>query len=140
VAAHVAEVEEDATLFSTHGFPEQDEVGSGDKRQALTLFTTGANLDLDEPRAHVFLNTGTSDDKLDGWYLDTGATHLMMGCRELFTDLDTSTRGTVQFGDESKVEIHGVGSIIFEAKMGKHWVLHGIYYILALHNSIMSLS
>jgi hypothetical protein len=46
----------------------------------------------------------------------------------------------VRFDDESKVEIHGVGSIIFEAKTGKHRVLHGVYYILALRNSIMSLS
>jgi hypothetical protein len=92
----MAKVEEDATLFSAHSFPEQDEAGSGDKRQAPTLFTTGANLDLDELRAHVFLNTGTSGDKLDGWYLDTSATHHMTGCRELFTDLDTSTRGTVE--------------------------------------------
>jgi hypothetical protein len=37
------------------------------------------------------------------------------------------------------VEIHGVGSIIFEAKMGEHRVLHGVYYISALRNSIMSL-
>jgi hypothetical protein len=135
----VAEAEEDATLFSTHSFPEQDEARSSDKRQAPTLFTTGANLDLDESWARVIINTGTSGDKLDGWYLDTGVTHHMTGCRELFTNLDTLTRGTVRFSDESKVEIHGVGSIIFEAKTGEHRVLHGVYYIPALRNSIMSL-
>jgi hypothetical protein len=131
VAAHVAEADEDATLFSAHGFPELDEAGSGDKRQASTFFTAGANLNLDEPRARVFLNTGTSGGKLDGWYLDTGATHHMTGRRELFTDLDTLARGTVRFGDESKVEIHNIGSIIFEAKTGEHLVLHGVYYIPA---------
>jgi hypothetical protein len=140
VAVHVVEAEENATLFSAHSSPELDEAGSGNKRQASTLFTTGANLDLDEPQARVFLNTGTSGDKLNGWYLDTGAAHHMTGRRELFTDLDTSARGTVRFGDESKVEIHGVGSIIFEAKTGEHRVLHGIYYIPTLRNSIMSLS
>jgi hypothetical protein len=76
---------------------------------------------------------------MDGWYLDSGATHHMTGLRELFTDLDTTSRGTVRFGDESKVEIAGVGSIIFEAKSGEHRVLHGVYYIPALRNSIMSL-
>jgi hypothetical protein len=45
----------------------------------------------------------------------------------------------VRFGDESKVEIHGIGSIIFEAKTGEHRVLHGVDFIPALHNSIMSL-
>ena len=59
--------------------------------------------------------------------------------RELFTNLVCKGRGTVKFGDASKVEIHGIGSIIFEAKTGKHRVLHGVYYIPALHNSIMSL-
>jgi hypothetical protein len=59
----------------------------------------------------------------------------MTGRHELFTDLDTSARGTVRFGDESKVENHGIGSIIFEAKTGEHRVLHGVYYILALRNS-----
>jgi hypothetical protein len=63
----------------------------------------------------------------------------MTGHRELFIDLDTSPRGTVRFGDELKVEIHGVGSIVFEAKTGENWVIHGVYYILALRNSIMSL-
>jgi protoheme ferro-lyase len=57
VAAHVAEAEEDAALFSVHGFPEQDEAWSGDKHQAPTLFTAYANLDLDEPWARVFLST-----------------------------------------------------------------------------------
>jgi hypothetical protein len=63
----------------------------------------------------------------------------MTGRRDLFIDLDTSARGTVRFGDELKVEIHGVGSIVFEAKTGEHWVLHGVYYIPALCNSTMSL-
>jgi hypothetical protein len=56
---------EDATLFSAHGFPELDDVGS-DKRLAPTLFAAGANLNLDEPQTHVFLNTCTNSDKLDG--------------------------------------------------------------------------
>jgi hypothetical protein len=63
----------------------------------------------------------------------------MTGRRELFIDLDTLARGMVRFGDESKVEIHGVRSIVFEAKTGEHQVIHGIYYIPALCNSIMSL-
>ncbi|XP_066383834.1 uncharacterized protein [Miscanthus floridulus] len=71
-----------------------------------------ASLDIDEPRARAFLNTG-SEDKLDGWYLDSGATHHMTGRRELFSDLDTSVRGSVRFGDTSRVEIQGVGSIVF---------------------------
>jgi len=94
---------------------------------------------IDEPQACAFLNTGFGEDKLDGWYLDSGATHHMTGRRELFSDLDTSVRGSVRFGDASRVEIQGVGSIVFQAKTGEHRVLHGVYFIPALRNSIMSL-
>jgi hypothetical protein len=76
---------------------------------------------------------------LNGWYLDSGATHHMTGRRELFSDLDTSVRGTVRFGDASRVEIQSVGSIVFHAKNGEHRVLQGVYFIPALRNSIMSL-
>jgi len=137
-AAHMEEVDEDHALFFACGFPELD--ADGGEGQASTFFAKSTNLAIDEPKANAFLHSETGgDEKLDGWYLDTGATHHMTSRRELFTDLDTSSRGMVRFGDESKVEIHGVGSIIFEAKIGEHRVLHGVYYIPALRNSIMSL-
>ena len=63
----------------------------------------------------------------------------MTGRRELFAELDTTARGTVRFGDSSRVEIKGTGSIVFQAKNGEQRVLHGVFYIPALRNSIMSL-
>jgi hypothetical protein len=45
-------------------------------------------LHLDEPWAHVFLDNGSDGDKIDGWYLDTGATHHMTGQREFFFEFD----------------------------------------------------
>ena len=45
----------------------------------------------------------------------------------------------MRFGDASRVEIQGVGSIVFQAKTGEHRVLHGVYFISALCNSIMRL-
>jgi hypothetical protein len=97
-----------------------------------------AHLHLDEPRAHAFLGKGADDDKIDGWYLDTGATHHMTGRREFFSGLDSGMKGSFKFGDASAVEIKGVGSIIFKAKMGEHHLLTGVYYIQALRNSIIS--
>jgi hypothetical protein len=52
--------------------------------------------------------------------------------------LDSDVKGSVKFGDASAVEIKGVGLIIFKAKMGEHCLLIGVYYILALRNSIIS--
>jgi hypothetical protein len=63
----------------------------------------------------------------------------MIGRRELFTDLDCNICGSVRIGDASKVEIHDIESIVFEAKNGEHRVLHDVYFIPALRNSIMSL-
>ncbi|BAF27802.2 Os11g0199800 [Oryza sativa Japonica Group] len=97
-----------------------------------------AFLHLEEPKVHAFLGNSSSNDKADGWYLDTGATHHMTGRREFFTELDSSVRGSVKFGDASGVEIKGVGSVTFTTKSGEHRLLTGVYYIPALRNSIIS--
>jgi hypothetical protein len=98
-----------------------------------------ALLHLDEPRAHTLLGDGSSNDKIDGWCLDSGATHHMTGRWEFFTELDSDVRGSVKFGDASGVEIKSVGSVIFAAKSGEHRLLTRVYYIPALRNSIISL-
>jgi hypothetical protein len=98
-----------------------------------------ALLHLDELRAHAFLSDASNDDKTDRWCLDTGATHHMIGRREFFTELDSSVRGSVKFGDASGVEIKGVGSVIFTAESGEHRLLTGVYYIPTLRDSIISL-
>lgn len=53
------------------------------------LSRRSALLYTDEPRAQVFLSNGTSDKKIDGWYLDTDATRHITGQREYFSDLDS---------------------------------------------------
>ena len=98
-----------------------------------------ALLHLDEPQAHVFLGNGSGGNKIDRWYLDTGATHHMTKRREFFSELDTGVRGSIKFGDASAVEIKGVGSVVFTAKTGEHRLLTDVYYILVLRNSIISL-
>jgi hypothetical protein len=84
----------------------------------LSWSAGSAELHLDEPRAHAFPGKGATDDKIDGWYLDTGATHHMTGRREFFSDLDSDMKGFIKFGDTSAVENKGVGSVIFKAKRG----------------------
>jgi hypothetical protein len=101
--------------------------------------TFSALLHINEPCAQVFLSDGFDDDKLEGWYLDNVATHHMTGHVVHFVDLDHNVRGSVMFRDEFTVEICGVGSVVFVAKTGEHKLLHGVYYIPALRNSIISL-
>jgi hypothetical protein len=63
----------------------------------------------------------------------------MTGRREYFSNLNSTVRGSVKFGDASIMEIEGAGSIIFVTKTGKHRLLTSVYYIPALRNSIISL-
>ena len=128
--AHVAQAEEEeAALLVAHASIELPPSASA----------TATLLPLDEPRARASLGDSSGNDKVDGWVLDTGATHHMTGRREFFTELDSSVRGSVRFGDASGVEIKGVGSVIFAAKSGEHRMLTGLYYTPKLRNSIISL-
>jgi hypothetical protein len=62
----------------------------------------------------------------------------MTGCVGHFADLDRSIRGSIKFSDESAVEICDIRSIMFVGKTGEHKLLPGIYYMLALWNSIIN--
>jgi hypothetical protein len=125
---HVAQVEEPALLLA-HASIEL----------SLAASAAAALLHLDEPRAYTLLGDGLNNDKINGWCLDTDATQHMTGRREFFTELDSSVRGSVKFGDTSGMEIKGVGSVIFTAEFGEHRLLTGVYYIPTLRNSIISL-
>jgi hypothetical protein len=69
---------------------------------------------LDESRAQVHLGRvgGGAEQR---WYLDSGANNHMMG--------------SVKFGDGSKVEIRGRGTVIFQCQNGEHRTLIDVYYI-----------
>jgi hypothetical protein len=74
-------------------------------RHKTTAVTTAASIELspaallhlDESKARALLDDGSNKDMIEGWCLDTGATHHMTGRREFFTELDSSVRGSVKF-------------------------------------------
>ncbi|XP_048605480.1 uncharacterized protein LOC125582998 [Brassica napus] len=78
-------------------------------------------------------------DTVDVWYLDNGASNHMSGNRMFFCELDDTVTGKVQFGDDSKIDTMGKGSIYFITKGGEKKVLNNIYYIPALRSNIVSL-
>jgi hypothetical protein len=98
-----------------------------------------APLHIDEPKAKAFLGTSNDDERIKGWYLDTGATNHMTGHGDAFAEIDRTVTGTVKFGDGSVVEIKGMGTIIFAGKNGEHKALTGVYYNPRLKNSIISI-
>jgi hypothetical protein len=98
------------------------------EEEGPALFCTAASVNaepavrfdaVDLVEAKVFAQLD-GDGSGECGYFDTGATNHMTGAREAFTELNTSMRGTVRFGDGFVVTIEGRGSILFEARTGEH--------------------
>ncbi|XP_010480978.1 PREDICTED: uncharacterized protein LOC104759792 [Camelina sativa] len=81
----------------------------------------------------------TSVDNTNIWYLDNGASNHMSGVRSFFHELCEKVTGKVRFGDDSRVDIKGKGSIRFIFENGEKKVLNNVYYIPDLKSNIVSL-
>jgi hypothetical protein len=136
--AHLTQAEDDseptllmarASLIPTAPPPQTGQIGISPGHRPLRIVEAKIYVQLDEETER--------DDSL--WYLDSGATNHMSGCRRTFIDIDTSIRGTVKFGDGSEVTIEGSGTVLFEGKTGEHLPLTGVYFIPRLTTNIISL-
>ncbi|CAN7033194.1 unnamed protein product [Brassica oleracea var. botrytis] len=76
----------------------------------------------------------THDDQENMWYLDNGASNHMTGVRRYFNIINESITGKVKFGDDSRIDIKGKGSIEFVDMNGEHRVITrpGNKYIFVL--------
>ena len=63
----------------------------------------------------------------------------MTGNRNYFTKLNEKISGKVRFGDDSRIDIKGKGSILFIRKDGKRKTLADVYFIPELRSNIISL-
>lgn len=66
------------------------------------------------------------------WYLDNGASNHTSGNRAYFQELDEGITGKVRFGDDSRIDIKGKGSIRFRMEGGDKKILRNVYYIPGL--------
>ena len=73
------------------------------------------------------------------WYLDNGASNHMTRNRNYFQNIDETITGKVRFGDDSRIDIRGKGSIQFVFKGGEKKILGNVYYIHGLKSNIVSL-
>ncbi|WZZ46597.1 hypothetical protein YC2023_042856 [Brassica napus] len=73
------------------------------------------------------------------WYLDNGASNHMTGNHSYFKTLDETITGKVQFGDDSRIDIKGKGSILFVGNDGDRKTLADVYFIPELQSNIISL-
>ena len=80
-----------------------------------------------------------SSDRDNIWYLDNGASNHMTGSRNFFKTIDESITGKVRFGDDSRIDIKGKGSIMLCGKDGGRKIINDVYFIPALKSNIISL-
>lgn len=81
----------------------------------------------------------TQTDTADIWYLDNGASNHMTGDQRYFSALDNTITGKVRFGDDSKIDIKGKGTISFTDMNGEARRKNDVYFIPDLRSNIISL-
>ena len=75
----------------------------------------------------------------DLWYLNTGATNHMTGQQNFFTTLDELADGFVKFGDDSRVEIKGRGSVVVLCQDGQRLSFGNVLFVPKSCANILSL-
>ncbi|CAA7034521.1 unnamed protein product [Microthlaspi erraticum] len=71
--------------------------------------------------------TNTGEENI--WYLDNGASNHMTGDQRYFSEIDNSVTGKVRFGDDSRIDIKGKGSISFVDMNGESRKMSDVYFI-----------
>ncbi|KAG7594688.1 Zinc finger CCHC-type [Arabidopsis thaliana x Arabidopsis arenosa] len=79
--------------------------------------------------------TNTGEENI--WYLDNRASNHMTGDRRYF--VDHSITGKVRFGDDSRIDIKGKGSILFIDRNEEQRKMSDVYFIPDLKSNIISL-
>lgn len=72
------------------------------------------------------------------WFLESGCSNHMCGCKDWFYDLDENYRTTVKLGDNSRMSVMGKGSINLNIEGRVHTVID-VFYILELKNHLLSI-
>ena len=73
------------------------------------------------------------------WYLDSGASNHMCGHKYLFKEMQNIEDGHVSFGDASKVEVKGRGTIHYLQNDGLTGSIQNVYYVPDLKTNILSM-
>ncbi|KAJ0532260.1 putative RNA-directed DNA polymerase [Helianthus annuus] len=94
---------------------------------------------LNEGKVFHKLHEDQNDLNKNIWYLDNGASNHTTGRKDAFVELNEGVTGQVRFGDGSKVDIRGKGTLLFQCKTGEQLVIYDAYYIPALTSNILSL-
>lgn len=72
------------------------------------------------------------------WYVDTGCSNHMSGCKPSFVNLDESFHTTVSFGDKSTVNVMGKGEIQIRTKNDFIETISNVFFIPDLKTNLLS--
>lgn len=75
----------------------------------------------------------------NAWFLDNGTSNHMTGNKAWFCKLNELVTRKIRFGDDSRIDIKGKGSILFMSKGGERRILADVYYIPELRSNIICL-
>ncbi|KAJ3692026.1 hypothetical protein LUZ60_012376 [Juncus effusus] len=73
------------------------------------------------------------------WDLDTGASNHMCGHKHLFKEMREVENGHVSFGDASKIQVKGQGTVHYLQKDGTEGSIEDVYYVPNLKSNILSM-
>ena len=73
------------------------------------------------------------------WYLDNGESNHLTGDQRYFSSIDNTITGKVRFGDDSRIDIKGKGTISFTDMNAASRKMTDVYFIPDLKSNIISL-
>ena len=72
------------------------------------------------------------------WYLDSGASFHMTGDKELFSDMEEKDlQMHTEMGDDGRYSVTGIGTITFDKKSGKPFLLKYVMYVPGLKKNFV---
>ncbi|XP_019242532.1 PREDICTED: uncharacterized protein LOC109222661 [Nicotiana attenuata] len=111
--------------------------GRGDNFEEKNNFVESKN--EDEDATLLLACKGEESAEKHRWYLDSGASSHICGKKDLFVELEELNRGTITFGDSSRVKIKGKGTILIRLKDGSHQLISNVLYVPEMKSNILSL-
>ena len=99
----------------------------------------GRSANYGEEDANLFLTFGKVDPSMkETWLLDSGASKHMTGKGELFAHMDDSFKTKIRIGDNSTLQVEGMGTMEVPTKEGMKKV-NQVYFIPKLQHNLLSI-
>ncbi|KAL3326003.1 hypothetical protein AABB24_036956 [Solanum stoloniferum] len=93
----------------------------------------------DEDESTLLLALKEDIDDCSSYYLENGASNHICGHKDKFVEIKKIVKGNVSFGDTSKIQIEGIGTILISCKDGGHKLINNVYYVPKFKSNNLSL-